>query len=84
MYAALQEQKMQNLPWYKNIESLLKIDDIFNKDHVTAYRLQYYKFHDHYAVRVYYPNLKPGKILLVKNFLEIYIFVVNCFRFMKK
>ena len=35
--AALKEQKSLNLPWYKNIESLMKIDEIFNQDHVTAY-----------------------------------------------
>lgn len=36
--AALQEQKLLNLPWYKNIELLLKIDQIFNQDHVTAFK----------------------------------------------
>ena len=35
--AALHEQKKLNLPWYKNIESLLKIDEIYNEDHVTAF-----------------------------------------------
>ena len=38
VYAALQEQKSLMLPWYKNIESLLKIDEIFHLDHVSAYR----------------------------------------------
>ena len=38
VYAALQEQKLLNLPWYKNIESLTKIDQIFNQDHVTAFQ----------------------------------------------
>ena len=35
-YAALQEQKLLNLPWYKNIELLMKTDPIFSQDHVTA------------------------------------------------
>ena len=37
VYAALQEQKLLNLPWYKNIELLMKTDHIFNQDHVTAF-----------------------------------------------
>ena len=37
-FAALQEQQTMMLPWYKNIEALLKIDEIFHQDHVTAYR----------------------------------------------
>ena len=39
VFAALQEQKRLNLPWYKNIESLLKLDEIYFKDHVTAHRI---------------------------------------------
>ena len=38
-YAALCEQKAHNLPWYKNIESLLKLDEIYDLDHVTAHRV---------------------------------------------
>ena len=38
VYAALSEQKLLNLPWFKNIESLLKIDNVYNDDHVTAYK----------------------------------------------
>ena len=37
VYAALQEQKLMMLPWYKNIESLMKTDEIFHQDHVSAY-----------------------------------------------
>ena len=37
VFAALQEQKAMKLPWYKNIELLMKIDEIFEQDHVTAY-----------------------------------------------
>ena len=37
--AALKEQKKLKLPWYKNIEPLLKIDDIYHLDHVTAHRI---------------------------------------------
>ena len=37
--AALQEQKHLNLPWYKNIESLLKLDEIYFVDHVTAHHM---------------------------------------------
>ena len=36
--AALYEQKTLNLPWFKNIEPLLKLDEIFHQDHVTAFR----------------------------------------------
>ena len=39
VYAALQEQKNLNLPWYKNIESLLKTDTIYHEDHVSAYHM---------------------------------------------
>ena len=38
VHAALQEQKHMNLPWYQNIESLLKLDEIFHLDHVTAFK----------------------------------------------
>ena len=38
VFAALKEQKSLKLPWFKNIESLLKLDEIYNLDHVTAYR----------------------------------------------
>ena len=37
--AALREQKKLNLPWYKNIEPLLKLDEIYFLDHVTAHRI---------------------------------------------
>ena len=37
--AALKEQKKLKLPWYKNLESLLKMDEIYNLDHVTAHRI---------------------------------------------
>ena len=38
VYAVLQEQKHLNLPWYQNIESLLKLDEVFHLDHVTAFK----------------------------------------------
>ena len=38
VFAALKEQKSLKLPWFKNIESLLKLDEIYNLDHVTAFR----------------------------------------------
>ena len=41
VHAALQEQKLLKLDWYKNIESLLKIDEIYHLDHVTAYKLKH-------------------------------------------
>ena len=37
VHAAFQEQKLLNLPWYRNLEPLLKLDEIYNKDHVTAF-----------------------------------------------
>ena len=39
VYAALKEQKDLKLPWFRNIESLLKLDDIFHTDHVSAYHI---------------------------------------------
>ena len=39
MYAALKEQKDLKLPWFRNIEPLLKLDDIFHTDHVSAYHI---------------------------------------------
>jgi exonuclease III len=41
--AALHEQKLLNLSWYKNIESLLKLDSIYFEDHVTAHRILNHK-----------------------------------------
>ena len=38
VHAALQEQKELNLSWFRNIEPLLKIDDLYNQDHVTAFQ----------------------------------------------
>ncbi len=36
--AALREQESMNLPWYKNLKPLLKLDEIYSLDHVTAYQ----------------------------------------------
>ena len=38
IYAALMEQKHMKLPWYKNIENIIKLDDIYHIDHVTAHQ----------------------------------------------
>ena len=38
VYAALMEQKKLKLSWYKNIEPLLRLDDIYHMNHVDAYR----------------------------------------------
>ena len=38
VYASLQEQKKLNLHWYRNIEALLKLDDTYHKNHVSAFR----------------------------------------------
>ena len=37
--AAIYEQVHMNLPWYKNLEPLLKLDEIYSLDHVTASRI---------------------------------------------
>ena len=37
VHAAFNEQKSMKLPWYKNIEPLLKLDEIYHLDHVSAY-----------------------------------------------
>ena len=39
VHAALKEQKLLKLPWYKNIEPLLQLDEMYHFDHVTAYRI---------------------------------------------
>ena len=36
--AALREQINMKLPWYRNIKPLLKLDDIFSRDHVSAFK----------------------------------------------
>ena len=38
VYAALKEQKKLKLPWYKNIEPILKLDEVYHLNHVTAHR----------------------------------------------
>ena len=38
VHAALKEQKDLKLPWFRNIEPLLKLDEIFHMDHVSAYQ----------------------------------------------
>ena len=37
--AALKEQKLLNLPWYRYIKPLLELDEIYKLDHVTAHRI---------------------------------------------
>ena len=37
--AALREQKSMKLPWYKNIKPLLKLDDLYSLDHVSASKI---------------------------------------------
>ena len=41
--AALREQKSMNLPWYRNIKPLLKCDEIYSLDHVTANKIKHMK-----------------------------------------
>ena len=36
--AALQEQNIMNLSWYKNIKTLLKLDNLYHMDHVSAFK----------------------------------------------
>ena len=38
-YAAMKEQKVMKLPWYQNLEPLIKLDEIFHLDHVKAHRV---------------------------------------------
>ena len=38
-HAAMKEQKAMKLPWYQNLEPLMKLDDIFHLDHVKAHRV---------------------------------------------
>ena len=37
--AALREQKQLNLPWYARLKSLLKLDEIYSLNHVTAFQV---------------------------------------------
>ena len=37
---AFKEQMNLNLPWYKNLQSILSLDPCFSADHVTAFQLQ--------------------------------------------
>ena len=37
VHAAYQEQKNLKLPWYKNLERILKLDKLYDTDHVSAY-----------------------------------------------
>ena len=36
--AALQEQKVINLSWYKNIKTLLKLDNLYHMDQISAFK----------------------------------------------
>ena len=36
--AALRDQKALKLPWYRNIKPLLKLDNIYSADHVSAFK----------------------------------------------
>ena len=42
--AALREQKALKLPWYRNIKPLLKLDDIYSADHVSAFKTMNSKY----------------------------------------
>ena len=57
--AALREQKSLNLPWFKGIKPLLKLDDIYSLDHVTAFRATKTKV-----------NMDPKNFTLAKNHLH--------------
>ena len=37
--AALKEQKVLKLPWYKSVKPILKIDEIYSLDHVSASKI---------------------------------------------
>ncbi len=37
--AALREQESLNLPWYKNLVEIMKLDEIYSLDHITAHRI---------------------------------------------
>ena len=39
VHAALKEQRKLKLPWFKNIQPLLKLDEIYHLDHVSAHRI---------------------------------------------
>jgi hypothetical protein len=37
--AALREQKSMKLPWYMNIKPLLKLNNLYSLDHVSAFKI---------------------------------------------
>ena len=39
VYAALTEQIRLNLPWYKNVEGLAKLDEIYDKNEISAFKI---------------------------------------------
>lgn len=63
-YAAFREQQNLNLPWYKNIESLLKLDPLFDMDHVTAYNSTLALKRNHFGPKGSY---SPTSIHLLNN-----------------
>ena len=68
VYAALQEQQSLNLSWFKNLEPLLKLDGIYNEDHITAFNAM------HSTKREKFPlKLKLIDVQLVKIYLTNYL-----------
>ena len=64
VHLALVEHKRMNLPWYSNIECLLKIDEIYYKDHVTAFKHMHIKeFNQNITKNDLTKNLNGNKIL---------------------
>ena len=63
VHLALVEHKRMNLPWYSNIECLLKIDEIYHKDHVTAFKHMHKEFNQNITKNDLTKNLNGNKIL---------------------
>ena len=59
VHAALTEQIRLNLPWYRNVEGLAKLDEIYDKNEIGAYKIinkdrpEKMKFLDNVKKRVY-------------------------------
>ena len=68
VYAALQEQKLLNLSWYKNIENLLKIDKIYTLDHVTAAKYHNSQSQPHSSSD---ENVKHSEFLVHNGFVKV-------------
>ena len=70
MKTALNEQNSLKLPWFKNVEPLLKLDEIYHPDHVTAFHT-IKKFQSGCTRSDEYENIRSGHLSVAKKNWEI-------------